>query len=204
MVRRALGLSFAAGIFISIGGTVFLSSESSTIGAVLFSVALLSICYLQLFLFTGKVGYLVNSHTASDVKEVLLTLVGNFIGTLTGGLMISTAKPALISAAQARCEARLAMGVPAILITAFFCGILMYTAVAIYKEKNSPLGIFFCVPVFILCGFEHSIADMFYFFAARMFTADVFVFLLLVVIGNAAGGMLIPAIRVLTEEKTNA
>lgn len=37
MVRRALSLSFAAGIFISIGGAVFLSCENSVIGAVLFS-----------------------------------------------------------------------------------------------------------------------------------------------------------------------
>ena len=103
--------------------------------------------------------------------------------------------------AIARCLPRLGMGVLPILITAFFCGILMYTAVAIYKEKGSPLGIFFCVPVFILSGFEHSIADMFYFFCARMFSGEVFLFLLLVVIGNAVGGMFIPALRRLAEEK---
>ena len=103
--------------------------------------------------------------------------------------------------AIARCLPRLEMGVLPILITAFFCGILMYTAVAIYKEKGSPLGIFFCVPVFILSGFEHSIADMFYFFCARMFSGEVFLFLLLVVIGNAVGGMFIPALRRLAEEK---
>ena len=203
MVRRSLGLSFAAGIFISIGGSVYLSSKNNVVGAVLFCVALLSICYLQLFLFTGKVGYIVSSHKGSDVAELLLTLVGNLVGTLVGGMMISQAKPALMSAARINCEARLTLDAAAVLIAAFFCGILMYTAVAIYKEKNSPLGIFFCVPVFILCGFEHSIADMFYFFAARMFSAEVFVFLLLVVIGNALGGMLIPAIRMFTEEKTN-
>ena len=103
--------------------------------------------------------------------------------------------------AIARCLPRLEMGVLPILITAFFCGILMYTAVAIYKEKGSPLGIFFCVPVFILSGFEYSIADMFYFFCARMFSGEVFLFLLLVVIGNAVGGMFIPALRLLAEEK---
>ena len=201
MLKRALLLSVAAGIFISIGGAVFLSCESSVVGAVLFSVALLSICSLGLYLFTGKVGFLAESHTGREIAEVALTLLGNLIGTLSGGLLVSVAKPQLMAAAQLRCEPRLTLSVPAVLITAFFCGILMYTAVAIYKEKNSTLGIVFCVPVFILSGFEHSIADMFYFFCARMFRAEVIVFLVLVIVGNAVGGMFIPALRRLAKEK---
>ena len=99
-----------------------------------------------------------------------------------------------------RCLPRLEMGVLPILITAFFCGILMYTAVAIYKEKGSPLGIFFCVPVFILSGFEHSIADMFYFFLAGEYSLRGVGFILLVVLGNTVGGMLVPALRTFAGE----
>ena len=201
MLKRSLSLAIAAGIFISIGGAVFLSCENSVVGAVFFSVALLSICFMGLYLFTGKVGFLAVSHTDREIAEVALTLLGNLIGTFLGGILVSEAKPKLMENAIARCLPRLEMGVLPILITAFFCGILMYTAVAIYKEKGSPLGIFFCVPVFILSGFEHSIADMFYFFCARMFSGEVFLFLLLVVIGNAVGGMFIPALRRLAEEK---
>ena len=201
MLKRSLSLAIAAGIFISIGGAVFLSCENSVVGAVFFSVALLSICFMGLYLFTGKVGFLAVSHTGREIAEVSLTLLGNLIGTFLGGILVSEAKPKLMENAIARCLPRLEMGVLPILITAFFCGILMYTAVAIYKEKGSPLGIFFCVPVFILSGFEHSIADMFYFFCARMFSGEVFLFLLLVVIGNAVGGMFIPALRRLAEEK---
>lgn len=201
MLKRSLSLAIAAGIFISIGGAVFLSCENSVVGAVFFSVALLSICFMGLYLFTGKVGFLAVSHTGREIAEVVLTLLGNLIGTFVGGILVSAAKPKLMENAIARCLPRLEMGVLPILITAFFCGILMYTAVAIYKEKGSPLGIFFCVPVFILSGFEHSIADMFYFFCARMFSGEVFLFLLLVVIGNAVGGMFIPALRRLAEEK---
>ena len=201
MLKRSLSLAIAAGIFISIGGAVFLSCENSVVGAVFFSVALLSICFMGLYLFTGKVGFLAVSHTGREIAEVSLTLLGNLIGTFLGGILVSAAKPKLMENAITRCLPRLEMGVLPILITAFFCGILMYTAVAIYKEKGSPLGIFFCVPVFILSGFEHSIADMFYFFCARMFSGEVFLFLLLVVIGNAVGGMFIPALRRLAEEK---
>ena len=57
MLRRAALLSLPAGVFIGIGGTVFLSCENRYVGAVLFSVGLLAICCMGLFLFTGRVGY---------------------------------------------------------------------------------------------------------------------------------------------------
>ena len=59
------------------------------------------------------------------------------------------------------------------------CGILMYIAVDIYKNKKSILGIFLAVPVFILSGFEHSIANVGYFSIANMFSIDVILFILI-------------------------
>ena len=201
MLKRDLALAFAAGVFISIGGTVFLSCDDRYIGAVLFTVALMSICYLGLYLYTGKIGYLVTAHAKQDVQTILLTLLGNLLGTLTCGLLLPVAKPALAEKAAALCAPKLTMSPLAVLITAFFCGVLMYTAVSIYREKKSPIGILFCVPVFILSGFEHSIADMFYLFAARAFTGRAVLFLVLVVIGNTLGGMLLPALNVWTGGK---
>ena len=57
------------------------------------------------------------------------------------------------------------------------------------------------VPVFILAGFEHSIADMFYFFCAGSFTLPSFCFLLMVVLGNSIGGMIVPALYVIGNPK---
>ena len=68
----------------------------------------------------------------------------------------------------------------------------MYLAVSIYRDSKTPIGIIFCIPVFILSGFEHSIADMFYFSAGHVFRGERVLFLTLVVIGNTLGGMLIP------------
>lgn len=198
MLKKAACLSFAAGVFIGIGGSVFLSCDNKYIGAVLFAVALLTICNLRLYLFTGKIGYLAISHTKCDVLDVLVTLVGNLAGTLFAGLLVSYAKPALMEKAMQSCSAKLALQPLPTLVLAFFCGILMYTAVAIYKEKQSVWGIFFCVPVFILSGFEHSIADMFYLFTARIFTVEAFIFLAIVALGNTLGGLFIPAIRLLS------
>lgn len=201
MLRRAALLSFAAGVFISIGGTVFLSCDDKVIGAVLFSVGLLSICCMGLFLFTGKIGYLAEERTAAYAVTMLVTLAGNFAGTLVCGRLMAAAKPALAEKAAALCTGKLEMSPAAVVITAFFCGILMYTAVAVYKEKGTLLGVVFCVPVFILSGFEHSIADMFYLFTAGIFSARAFGFLGLVIVGNTLGGLFLPALRLTAKEK---
>lgn len=189
---KNLSAGFSAGLLIAIGGSVFLACENRYVGAVLFSVALLSICCKGFLLFTGKVGYIVESHRGSDVAALLLGLLGNLIATAAFGLLIRYAIPAQGAVAETLCSAKLTQSLPQTFIRAFFCGILMYLAVSIYKEKNTYFGIFFCVPVFILSGFEHSIADMFYFGAANMYTLQSALFLLTVVLGNSLGGTALP------------
>ena len=82
------------------------------------------------------------------------------------------------------------------LFRGFFCGVLMYVAVWVYREKKTVVGILFCIPVFILSGFEHSIADMFYFsLAGTVFQGRSLLFLLLVVLGNSLGGLFIPCLQ---------
>ena len=68
----------------------------------------------------------------------------------------------------------------------------MYIAVEGYKVAGNPLMLFLCVASFILCGFEHCIADMFYFSAAGMWSPAAFFRILVITVGNTAGAVLIP------------
>ncbi len=200
-VLNAFLLAVAAGIFIGIGGTVLLSVENRIVGSVLFSVALLSICTLGLYLFTGKVGYLVHDHKVADILSILAGLIGNGVGCFLAAMGVRLCRPALIETAQALVAPKLTQSPAYAVVAGIFCGILMYTAVQIYRDKNSHSGIFFCVPVFILAGFEHSIADMFYFFCAGIYSFRMAGFLLLVVLGNAIGGWLIPLFHRIANRK---
>lgn len=194
--------SLCAGILITIGGTVFLSCENKTVGAVLFSVALLCICYKSYYLFTGKIGYIVEQHTKQDFLNLDIGLFGNLAATFFLGMMLRTVLPNIGEKAAEMCSAKLAQFPLYTFIRGFFCGILMYLAVSIYKEKNSVLGILFCVPVFILCGFEHSIADMFYLGASGIFSIKIILFTALVVAGNTFGAIVLPLLKgVHTDEK---
>ncbi len=194
--------SLCAGILITIGGTVFLSCENKTVGAILFSVALLCICYKGYYLFTGKIGYIVEQHKKQDFLNLAVGLFGNLIATFLLGMLLRAVLPNIGERATEMCSAKLAQLPLYTFIRGFFCGILMYLAVSVYKEKNSVLGVLFCVPVFILCGFEHSIADMFYFGASGIFSARIILFSALVVAGNSLGAMVLPLLKgVHTDEK---
>ena len=197
---HGIDLIVLAGVMVSIGGTVLLSCDNRYVGAGLFCVALLAICYFGFNLYTGKVGFLLADHSPANLRVTFLGLLGNLCGTLLMGLLIYAALPQLREAALAACEKRLTQLPLQTLLRGCFCGVLMYVAVWIYREKSSMTGVFFCIPVFVLAGFEHSIADMFYFALAGLFNIRALAFILLVVLGNSLGGLLIPAVQSLKGE----
>lgn len=187
----------AAGITIGIGGAVYLTLENRVIGAVLFGVGLYTIVLNGLFLYTGKAGYLIS---AKDKKAYILQLIftwlGNFAGTALAAAAISATRIRnLRRTAEVICKTKLADTPHSILILAVFCGILMYVAVDGFREKGNPLILFFCVTVFILCGFEHCIANMFYFSLAGAWSLRAVIYLLLMTLGNSVGGILLPLVK---------
>ncbi len=195
MMRKALWNGIAAGIMIGIGAAVFLSCENKVVGSVLFAVALTVICQLEMMLFTGKIGCIVEAHNKNDILATVFCLLGNAVGTCVSGLAIGLCRPALPAVAETMTDAKLAQPLPLVFISAVFCGILMYAAVAIFKEKGSMAGIVFCVPVFILSGFEHSIADMAYFWVGRNGGVAAVIFTFVVILGNSVGGCLMPTLK---------
>lgn len=193
MLRRIIS-GISAGLMVSIGGCVFLALAGNDgtkfVGATLFAVALLVICYRGYSLFTGKVGFMVDDYSKNAWSMLLLGLLGNAIGTVLMGLAVKYAIPALSATAKVACEARLEQAVGQSIIRGMLCGVLMYLAVAIYRSKNTISGIIFCIPVFILSGFEHSVADMFYFAASGIVSSKAFLFILVIIISNGLGAVM--------------
>ncbi len=198
MLKRVIK-GLLAGIMIGIGGCVYLSlyAENRIVGSLLFSVALLTICYNGYALFTGGVGYIPLSHKKDDISALLLGLFGNAVGTIIMGLLMKVACPSVCDVATFICSLKLGQSIQTAFIRAFFCGILMYVAVCLYKEHKTVLGIFVCIPVFILSGFEHSIANMFYFAASDIVSFEAFGYICICILGNAIGGMLMPLLSML-------
>ncbi len=188
------------GIAIGIGGTVYLSCENKVVGAFLFGTGLFTILTFGFMLFTGKVGYAVENKPAYLIDLVIIW-TGNLIGTaLTAGLVLLTRIGGGISEkAAALCDAKLSDTIVSVFILAFFCGMLMFIAADGYKNiKNSAgqmLAVFLPVMTFILSGFEHCVANMYYFTAGGAWSGKGFLYMIVMTLGNAAGGILIPLFR---------
>lgn len=198
-IINILTRAFLTGIAIGIGGTVFLSCESKVVGAFLFGTGLFTILTFGFYLYTGKVGYIVENKP-KYIGDVALIWLGNLIGTFVFAKLILMTRIAGISAkAAAMCAVKMNDSLPSLFILAIFCGMLMFIAADGYKkidhETGRCLAIFLPVMAFILSGFEHCIANMFYFSLASSWTAKSFGYLIIMTLGNAVGGMLIPLCR---------
>lgn len=183
-----------AGVLISIGGTVYIACSNKIMGSFLFAIGLLTVCMYGLNLYTGKIGYvLINKW--NYLLELLLSLLGNFIGTfLTGNLLRLTRYDNYVLTAKDLALVKLNDNMLSIFILSLFCGLLMYIAVNNFKHSkdlfSKYIGIFLCVMVFILCGFEHCVANMFYFSLANVWSMKAFLYLLIMIIGNSLGSII--------------
>lgn len=71
------------------------------------------------------------------------------------------------------------------------CGAMMFLAVDSYRRSQSWLFVILPIVIFILSGFEHSIANMFYLSLADAWDWDALRITLLAIAGNAVGSWLV-------------
>ena len=188
-----------AGAAIAIGGVAFLSCESKVAGAFFFCVGLFTVCTFGLNLFTGKVCYLFD-HSPSYLGFLLLVWVGNLIGAALVGYGVRTTRIASIAdKAAERCQTKLNDNLWSIFLLAVFCNVLIFLAVDGFQnnphELGKYLGLVFGVTVFILCGFEHCVANMFYFSVANVWSGKTLLYLVVMTLGNSCGGLILPLCR---------
>ena len=193
-------LAICAGVCIGVGGTVYLMCTSKLLGAVLFSVGLLTILVLGLKLFTGMTGYLFGEQSK---LKYLLTLIlvwaGNFLGTFLVGLAVRNTRIALtiIPTAQTLVATKLEDSWYSLMILGVFCGLLMYIGVDSFKKLPDTHSVLrtlmpvICVATFIIAGFEHCIANMFYCTVAGL-SLKIIIMILVVTVGNILGSFIIP------------
>lgn len=194
-MKKTFLLALLAGLAIGIGGVIFLTLENKIIGSLLFTVGLYTICSQGLNLYTGKVGYLVDNDL-SYLKTLAIIWIGNLVGTgLSALCVLYTRIQGIQQTAYTITQVKVNDNYISLFLLAIFCGMLMFIAVDGYKKTNNPVILFVCVSVFILCGFEHCIADMFYFWLANCWSIDLVLKLLIITLGNSLGGILIPYIK---------
>ena len=186
-----------AGLCIGIGGAVFLALDSKVAGALFFTLGLFTICTRGLLLFTGKVGYALDN-PPSYLIDLAVIWAGNLIGTnlVAYALRATRVCAPYAEKAASMCAAQAGARRLRLFVVGVVGNHLMFIAVDGFRtnahEAGKYIGLFLGVSVFILAGFEHCVADMFYFGMANIWSADILVRLLVITAGNAVGGLLLP------------
>ena len=147
-------LSAAASLLIGLGDFVLLKI-GEPVGPFLFAFGLLGVCVLGLNLFTGKCGFLVED--GIKVSDLVIILLVNLVCGYAIGVIFSLFDATIVGVAEAKVAS---WGVSLeFFLKSVMCGVIMYLAVELYRRGTS-LGILLGVPLFIFCGFQHSIANV--------------------------------------------
>ena len=213
--------SLVAGMFISFGFVAFVlgsvisagdaASWTKAVQAFAFSSALSLVVMAGAELFTGNNFVMASAALrkkvtwAETVKLWIVCWIGNWIGSLicvaafklTG---IPTGDTGAYFATIA--EGKVGLAPVNLLIRAILCNILVCLAVwcgtKMKTESGKLIMIFWCIFVFMVCGFEHSIANM-SIEGVALFNGDIAVgsylySVLMATVGNMIGGIVFVAL----------
>ena len=182
--------SILSGILIGIAGAIYLTISNKIIGSFLFSFGLLTIIVWGMCLYTGKIGVI---NLKKEWNLIPIFLVGNYLGTLFVSVLLKFTRfgVELSETALTVAQIKINDGLLSIFILSVLCGIMMYLAVIGYQKYANPLMVIFPIMIFILTGFEHSIANMFYFNMAWYWSIKTIMYLIIMIVGNGLGSLFI-------------
>ncbi len=190
-VRKRILMGIIAGLFIGCGAaasTVAVHNVSNialakVLGGIIFPVGLMMVLFIGGELFTGDclmiTGLLHKKITLRQMIKVMATIfVTNFVGSVAGAFLVYCSGQMDISGGLLGAYTiKAAMGkIELSFISAFssgiLCNILVCTAIlmstAARDISGKVWGIFFPIFAFIVSGYEHSVANM-YFISAALF-----------------------------------
>lgn len=172
--------SLFAGILIGLGAFGFLALGGIP-GAVIFAFGLIGVVLSGTPLYTGRAGIM------NDIPSLVLIWLFNVLGCILIGLLVLSIGGEPMERAQTVVAGRLAQGPWRSFLRALGCGLIIDIAVWLWRTTKNILPVLFGVPLFILCGFYHSIADVVYLVAAWKWDNAILWYYPIIVIGNYAG-----------------
>jgi len=201
-----------AGLAIGLGSLAFTitsayltTTEGKIFASCLFSIGLILVCVLGLQLYTGKIGVVFDNREKLKENAINLPimLAGNAIGAFTLGIIchfIFMNVPEIANRILAISLGK--TNSTTVFLQGIFCGALVYIAVYFFKNLQNYamkiIGIITAVTLFVYCGFQHCIANMFYFGMACNWEDEMIFNLLIIIVTNSVGALLIRCIVHLT------
>ena len=178
--RRGALLS---GILIGLGAAGYLAVGGIP-GAIIFAFGLIGVVLTGTPLYTGKAGVL----KLNESWTLIRIWFWNVIGCILIGLLVKYAgSDTSITSAMTIVDSRFEAGWIKSLLRSIGCGLIIDLSVYQFRKSGSLIPILFGVPLFILCGFYHSIADVVYLAASWRWSPEICWYYPVIVIGNYIG-----------------
>jgi formate transporter len=216
-------LGVLAGAFVGLGALLFtLVASDATLGfaasrwlgGVVFSLGLILVTVAGAELFTGNNLIVMawaggNVSTTELLRNWALVCVANFVGAAALALLVfGSGLSGMNQGDVGRAAMRIALAKAALPWSeAFFRGVLcnvlvcmaVWMAMAGRSVTDKVLAVVFPISAFVAAGFEHSIANMFYFpwawlLGAPLQVMDMALNLAVVITGNIVGGSVLVAL----------
>jgi formate/nitrite transporter FocA (FNT family) len=209
---KELVYGILAGFCIGLGGTFLLSCKNTAgivVAALFFTIGLFTICERGYNLFTGKVCY-VFDNKPKYLIFLLVVWVGNLLGTMLIAVIERFTKindaiqPVALDMVNAKMNYGSNFGVAllSLFLLGILCDVFIFIAVNGYAKSKYQMGkylsLIFGVTCFIVCGTEHSIADMYYWcISGKLYTdfGKSILCLLVITLGNSVGGFFFPVVE---------
>lgn len=149
LIRTSAGASLLIGL-----GDYVLLKIGTPIGPFLFAFGLLGVCAIGLNLFTGKCGFVIEDKV--KISDLVIMLAVNLICGYAFGVLFGAMDASIIEVASEKIAGwNLDWG---FFLRSAACGAVMYLAVDLHR-RGTVLGVLLGVPLFIFCGFQHSVAN---------------------------------------------
>ena len=206
-------MAVLSGFMIGIGGTASLLANylfgvsGKLIGAVLFSLGIYAIVTYGMKLFTGMVAD-IPKMGVKGLWQLPLCFFCNVLGVAIVAFLVwhSPLAESVVTMGRVIVKSKLAMDEWAIksFCSAILCGWLITLSVwaskyAPKKNLSASIEVLFPVVVFAFCGFDHSVANMLYFYFFGEISWHVVGYILCSIAGNIVGGVLLPLVILLKE-----
>lgn len=201
-MKQFLIKSLLAGAIIGMGDIVYVVNDNKILGSFLFSLGLLTILIKGYPLYTGRIGFIQNPADLWNLRSGMLPIIlCNFVGIAAVCTIASTTRLDL-SAVDAMVQTKVNQSWISALFLSWCCGAMMYFAVNGWRETQKPVMVILPIMFFIMCGFEHCIANYGYFWMwiaadglshlpqrIMELPAGICINLLLMIVGNALGSL---------------
>ena len=205
--------SVFGGIMVGLGGvglliamSAFEGATGKLVGAIIFSLAMFVVTTFGLYLITGLSTRIITMGV-KNWWSLPVSLCFNVVGIAFAAILVEFSHVDVTATATALMDTKLCEEGWLLhsVCSGVLCGILIGLSVFLSKymakkHLSATIGVIFPVFVFVFCGFDNSLANVFYVFMSAEMTWEMFAYCATSLIGNLIGGVFVSVLPLIKKK----